>query len=127
LNVREHVKPFTTFLVVGALFFGAAVGANGLAIDVWHLHAFFAPLVIISVLFVLKYLVLLWSGTVNRGFVRFGMANSAVTLLVSVATWLLVDEARMKGWLATGTTMAAAMLLRYVTLLKLRVIKLTEK
>ncbi|BET69635.1 hypothetical protein ASA1KI_45530 [Opitutales bacterium ASA1] len=125
-RLRSHFRSFSIFSAVGAGFYAAAVAVNGIAIDIVGFDPFVSSATTITFLFCAKYFVYVSIGVVNRGFMRFTLANAALTIATTFATWLLVERAGWPGWFATGSSLAVSTLVRYVVLYKARVIRQVE-
>lgn len=123
MKVRFFIGSFTTFVLVGLVFLVLAVVLNWVAIDLLNGHSFYAPFIIISFLFVLKYYCYLWTKTIVPRFWRYVLANSLVTLASTVAITVLVEVTGFQGWLSTLIALGVFTLLRYFVLYSFKVIR----
>ena len=122
MTANAIAKSFSVFSLIGGVFYLLAVGLNGLTIDVFGLHAFWSSFCVMLTLFMAKYLIYVWLGTILPRFWRYALANAAVTLLATISIALLVEHMAMAGWLASAFAIGFFMVLRYAVLYRVGVI-----
>jgi hypothetical protein len=123
LSSLHSLRNFSVFTLIGAGFFVLAVGLNTLAIDIMQLSPAVASFAILSGLFVAKYYCYLLTRVIVPSFWRYTGANLAVTLLTSLAIWLMVRYGGLSGGLSTGLALCFFFVVRYLVLHSMNVIR----
>ena len=128
MSITENLlKNFSRYTLIGIVFYFLSVGINGLLIDVLGLPTLLTSLLVLTALFLVKFVVSVYLDVVKNRFTLYLVSNAVISLAAPFGVWHAVEQWGLSASISTAVILAVVFLLRYLVMGKIGLLNIENR